>query len=157
MRLTGKVDDGEFLVPACKKILTINYSGQDVDLECFMIRGHDKNHGGELRFLDGKNTWIELANFYWNDDEIVQISEARNGFAIMLGDKIPALREEAMWPCKCSHCLYGKAMPEEPMRIGSIIINLNDKCGWGRVPEENPEKNIIDWLNSLDIDFEVKE
>ena len=125
-----------------------------------MISGHDGNHGGGLyhvapvKFIKDMHRRVCIANFYWNESGIVDIKEQRDSLSFLLSEKIPAFNESVLWPCSCKEChaFHGQKIPLSP-----AIISLNDGCKWGRTPEENPKHNIIDWLDSLDLDFEAKE
>ncbi len=140
---------------SCGSTIKINCSGQNVTVYCYSNPGHLDDHEGTISVeYAGDNIIIQEVN--WSrHSQYLNIEENRGGIARLLLLKIPQINDVAVdWPCNCGLC---KEMQNQKWSIHTTIVTLNDQCHWGRTPEENSERNIIDWLDSLPFDFTIKD
>ena len=140
---------------ACNETVEIDFNGQLITVYCYSYQDHfTYEHEGTISVELEGDTFI-VNEVSWLTDNKPTIEENRGGIAKLLLSKIPSVNDVAFdWPCDCDRC---PEMQNKQWSLHTTIVTLNDTCHWGRTPEENSEKNIIDWLDSLPFDFTIKD
>lgn len=99
------------------------------------------NESEAYKFVKGSFPWNLYQASNWSDGlygpGTVVISKQDKSFNVsQASNQLPGVKEKVRFPCNC-HLLKDRLMT-----VKSVIIHLNDDCGWSR-------ERIADWLDEL--------